>query len=196
MIRAAALLICLPLALAACSDPEKTGRYLVDRPAAAKSLPNKLGMTELREVSLPEYAAGQEVAWQTEDGAVRSNPKSIWADAQPRAVTHFLAREISTLSGATVISEPWPLSQPPANKLEVRVERMLAGADGLFHLSGRYFLAPDMLSDIDALNGGGGGDVVRRFDIQVPLGAEGPGAIAAAQGQALSILAEQIARLR
>lgn len=191
MIRSAALLICLPLALAACSDPEKTGRYLVDAPTAAKQMPNRLGMTELREVSLPEYAAGQEVAWQTADGAVRSNPQALWADAQPRAVTQFLAREISAISGATVISEPWPLSEHPTNKLEVRVERMLATAAGSFALSGRYFVAPDAFGE-----GGGTGDIVRRFDIEVPLPGDTPAAIAAAQSQALGQLARQIAALR
>lgn len=180
----------LPLALiAACSNPEDTGRYLVDPPAAEGRVPNHLGSAELREVSLPDYAAGQEVAWQTEDGAVRSNPKAIWADTPPRAVTLMLARNISAVSGATVISEPWPLSSAPDNKLEVRIEQMLAGADGMFRLSGRYFVAPDDFGDR------GGRDVVRRFDIAVPLGAEGPAAIAAAQSQALAMLAAQIAAL-
>ncbi len=191
MIRFAALLICLPLALGACSDPEKTGRYLVDTPTAGKQMPNRLGLTELREVSLPEYAAGQEVPWQTPDGAVRSNPQALWADAQPRAVTHLLAREISAISGATVISEPWPLAEHPTNKLEVRVERMLATAGGVFVLTGRYFLAPDAFGE-----GGGAGDTVRRFDIEVPLQSEGPPAIAAAQSQALVQLAARIAALR
>ncbi|MFB2594939.1 membrane integrity-associated transporter subunit PqiC [Paracoccus sp. p4-l81] len=189
--RAAAVALCLPLALAACSNPEKTGRYLIDRPVPAKQMANRLGKAELREVSLPEYASGQEVPWQTADGAVRSNPDTLWADTQARAVTHFLAREISAVSGATVISEPWPLAEPPSNRVEVRVERMLATADGLFNLSGRYFVAPEGLDGF-----AGGGDTVRRFDIQVPLAGEGPAAIAAAQSQALAQLAAQIAALR
>lgn len=192
MTRSAMLIACLPLALAACSDPEKVGRYLVDAPVADQQVENRIGSAELREVSLPEYAAGQEVPWQTADGAIRSNPDSLWADQPPRAVTHLLAREISAVSGATVISEPWPLSEPPQRKLEVRVERILATADGLFHLSGRYFVAPDFADDFS----GGGGDIVRRFDIQVPLAGEGPAAIAAAQSQALTQLARQIAGLR
>lgn len=180
----------LPLVLiAACSNPEKTGRYLLDPPQSGHHVSNRLGATELREVLLPEYAAGQEVAWQTADGAVRSTPDAIWADTQPRAVTQMLARNISAVSGATVIAEPWPLSALPDNKLEIRIEQMLAGSDQMFRLSGRYFVAPDMYS-------GTGSDVVRRFDLAVPLEGEGPAAIARAQSMALSMLAEQIAALK
>jgi uncharacterized lipoprotein YmbA len=148
---------------------------------------------EIREVSLPEYAAGQEVAWQTEDGAVRSNPEQVWADSQPRAVTLELARQISNVSGATVIAEPWPLAENPGRRLEVRVEQMLARADGTFRLAGQYFVTPDL--------GARGADVVRRFDISVPIVTDAgdpknPALIAKAQALAVQGLATQIAQLQ
>lgn len=181
----------LPLMLVAgCSDPEATGRYLVDPPQAGRQIPNRLGRAELREVVLPEYAAGQEVSWQSADGAVRSNPEAIWADNPPRAVTDSLARQISDLSGATVIAEPWPLGELPDSKIEVRISQMLAGADGVFRLSGRYFVAPDEFGPRADQ-----GDRVRVFDLSVPLAGAGPAAIAAAQSQALALLAAQIAAL-
>lgn len=186
-------MLMVPLAVLGCSDPEATGRYLIDLPSLQKSLPNRLGSVEIREVSLPEYAAGQEVAWQTEDGAVRSNPDQVWADAQPRAVTLELARQISNVSGATVIAEPWPLAQSPSRRLEVRVEQMLARADGTFRLAGQYFVTPDL--------GGNGADVVRRFDIAVPIvtgegDVQDPALIAKAQALAVQGLAQQIAQLK
>ena len=101
------------LALAACSNPEKTARYLIDPPATGDMVANRLGTAELKDVSLPEYASGQEVSWQTPDGAVRSTPDDLWADSPQRAFTLSLARAISDVSGATVIGEPWPLAQPP-----------------------------------------------------------------------------------
>lgn len=185
-------MLMLPLAVLGCSNPEATGRYLIDMPSLEKSLPNRLGAVEIREVSLPDYAAGQEVAWQTEDGAVRSNPDQVWADAQPRAVTLELARQISNVSGAVVIAEPWPLAQPPSRRLEVRVEQMLARADGTFRLAGQYFVTPDL--------GGRGADVVRRFDIAVPIvtgegNPQDPALIAKAQARAVQSLAQQIAQL-
>jgi len=76
----------LPLVLlAACSDPLSTARFAIDPAPAQKTLPNRLGQAELREVSLPQYASDQEIARQTEDGALRSTPKEIWADDPPRA---------------------------------------------------------------------------------------------------------------
>ncbi|MFC0201305.1 PqiC family protein [Paracoccus rhizosphaerae] len=174
--------------LAGCSDPEATGRYLLDAPVAGITVPNRLGTAELRDVTLPEYAADQEVAFQTEDGAVRSNPESLWADSPSRAFTLSLASAISAVSGATVISEPWPLAEPPAKVVEVRVERALSQADNIYRLSGRYFVSDDGLA-------GSGTNYVRSFDIQVPMTSSGPAATAEAAGRALSLLAQQIATL-
>lgn len=174
-------------ALASCSNGEKTARYLIDPPAPAERLPNRLGTAELKDVSLPEYASGDEVSWQTPDGAVRSNTRQLWADDPQRAVTQTLARTISDISGATVIAEPWPLAEPPRRTVEVRVEKALAQARGGYRLSGRYFVS-------DA--GAGGANQARSFDITIPLGEKpGPAAIAQAQSQAIAQLARQIAVL-
>ncbi len=173
--------------LGACSNGEKTARYLIDPPLNGERVPNRLGTAELKDVSLPEYASGDEVSWQSEDGAVRSNTKQVWADSPQRAFTQALARTISDMSGATVIAEPWPLAEPPRRKIEVRVEKALAQADGVYRLSGRYFVADDAA---------GGANQARSFDISVPLAADaGPGAIARAQSQAIGQLARQIAVL-
>ncbi len=191
-------------ALAGCSDPEKTGRYLIDPPDAGMRVADKLGTAELRDVSLPDYASAGEVSWQTPDGAVRSNPKTLWADKPERAFTLALARAISDLSGATVIAEPWPLAEPPRRRVEVRVERALAQANGIYRLSGRYYVSNDTP---------GAANQARSFDISVPLpvavkkasslggggtaqvDASAAPAIAAAQNRAIAQLARQIATL-
>lgn len=175
------------VALAGCSSPTDTARYPLDPAPATKSLPNRIGTAELREVSLPQYASGQEIAYQTADGALRSDPKQIWADDPPRAMTLALAREISALSGATVIAEPWPLADMPARRIEVRVEQFLPGSDGVVRLSGAYYVTPAA---------GASADVVRRFDLRQPIAGEGPAAIAAAQSAAVAALAAQIAQLK
>ena len=182
-------MICLSV-LGACSDPLSTGRYMIDSPTAEKTLPNRLGKAELREVSLPQYASDQEIVWQTEDGALRSTSKNVWADNPARAMTLALARQISAVSGATVIAEPWPLSQEPDRRIEVRVEQVLPRADGVLRMSGIYFvsLAVGVLGRYP--------DSVHRFDIEVPLEGEGPGFIAKAQSAAIGQLAEQIAALK
>lgn len=184
-LRPAALLL-LPF-LAACSDPEATGRFLVAAPAPERALPNRLGRAELREVTLPAYASGQEIGWQTPDGAVRTNPQNVWADDPQAAATRLIARQISQASGATVIPDPWPLAGSPDRRIEVRVDEMLARADGRFVLSGSYYVSPVA---------GPGGDTVRLFAIAVPIAAQGPAGIAAAQSAALQRLAFQIAQLQ
>ena len=184
--RHALVALCCLAFLAGCSNPLKTGRYLIDPPASGERVPDRLGTVELREVSLPEYASGGEVAWQTTDGAVRLDSKNLWADQPERAFTLSLARAISDLSGATVIAEPWPLAEAPRRKLEVRVEKALAEAGGLYRLTGRYYIADERA---------GGANHARSFDISVPLGSDHPGDIAQAQSQAIAQLARQIAVL-
>ena len=174
------------LGLSACSDPEDTARYLIDPPVIGEPVPDRLGSAELRDVSLPEYASGQEVAFQTGDGAVRSSPDNLWADSPQRAFTLALARAISDASGATVIGEPWPLAEPPRRVLEVRVERALAQANGIYRLSGRYFVSDD---------GSGAANHVRGFDIVVPMDGNSPAASAAATSRAIALLGRQIATL-
>lgn len=176
------------LMLGACSNPEDTARYLIDPPTAGVQVPNRLGSAVLKDVSLPQYASDQEVAFQTEDGAVRSVPDNLWADSPSRAFTTTLARAITEVSGATVIGEPWPLAEPPQREVEVRVERALAQANGIYRLSGRYFVADDGRS-------GGGANHARSFDISVPMSAQTPGGTAVALSQAISVLAQQIATL-
>jgi len=173
------------LALAGCSNPEKTGRYLIDAPESQANVPNRLGRVEIRDVSLPRYASSQEITYQTDDGALRSTPDNIWADDPVRGVTLFLAREITSQSGAQAIAEPWPFPDRPDRRVEIRIERMLAQANGQFALSGTYYIYSG-----DSRNGGG---IVRRFDLTEPVLAAGPAEIAAAQSRALQRLAGQIA---
>lgn len=175
-------------AISACSDGTGTERFLIDPPTSATVTEDQLGATELREVSLPDYAAADEVPWQTADGIVRSSSGKLWADDPQRAFTITLARAISEISGAAVIPEPWPLASPPQRKLDVRVEKALAANDGFYRLKGRYFIS-------DESNGGAGTSHTRSFDIAVPINEAEPKAIAQAMSQAITLLAEQIAQI-
>ena len=62
----------------------------------------------------------------------------------------------------------------------------LAQADGIYRLSGRYFVSDDKA---------GGANQARSFDISVPLADDKPATIARAQSQAVGQLARQIAQL-
>lgn len=175
------------LGLAACGNGTGTARYILDPPDSAQMTGDQLGATELKEVSLPDYAAADEIAWQGTDGAVRSSTKILWADQPERAFTVTLARAISEVSGASVVPEPWPFPSPPQHRLDVRVEQALAANDGYFHLKGRYFVAAE--------GGGAGSHHTRVFDIAVPVETNNPDSVAQAASLAVTMLAEQIAQL-
>ena len=180
------LAISLSLALAACGDT--AARYLVEPAPVAAPVALRLSSLELRDVVLPAYAEGSQILQQDADGALRPVEGSEWADASARAVTAALARSLDLQTTASVAAEPWPLSEPAAGRLDVRIDAMLARADGTFQIAGQFAVA-----SFD----GRAREVLERFDIRTPLTAQGPAAIAGAQGQAIDQLASQIvARLR
>lgn len=181
------LAVSLTLVLAACSNAENVARYLIEPPASGTTVPNRLGESELREVRLPDYAAGQEIMLQAEDGTLRAGPSNIWADDPVPGFTATLARQITAVSGATVITEPWPLQDLPPRRVEVRIDRMVAQNNGQFRLSGQYFVVP-----VNA----DGSDVVRRFDISAPMESQEYSAIAGASAIAIDTLARRIAQLQ
>lgn len=180
-------LLAATLGLSACGNGTGTARYTIDPPASTQLSGDQLGATELKEVSLPDYAAADEISWQGNDGAVRSSTKILWADKPQRAFTVTLARAISEVSGASVVPEPWPFPSPPQHRLDVRVEQALAANDGYFHLKGRYFVAAE--------GAGAGSHHTRVFDIAVPVEQNNPNSVAAAASVAITMLAEQIAGL-
>ena len=173
-------------ALAACSNPLATGKHLIDAPAVSQQVGDRIGTAELLDVTLPDYASAEQVAFQAPDGSVRSGPKELWADKPQRAFTVALARSVSDVSGATVIPEPWPLTEPPAHKIRVDVEKALAGRDGVYRLVGRYYVSDER---------GTGSSQARSFSISVPVPAGSTSGVAAAQSAAIGQLAQQIAVL-
>ncbi len=178
----ATLVICS--ALAGCGA---TTQYLIDPPPTTTRLPDRLGRIVVRDVDLPQYASAAEITTQGADGALHAERKQLWAQNPGHAITLALADQIQATSGATAVAEPWPLSSGPDRKLEVRIERLLAGPDGQFRLTGQYFIAPVA---------GAGRDIARRFAISVPITQTGPAGVAEAQSRAIQALAIQIAQLK
>lgn len=170
--------------LAAGCGSGKEARFLIDPPAATAEIPVRVSTIELREVSLPAYAAAVEMAQQEDTGALRNLPDTLWADDPVRGVTIALARALDQATSATATAEPWPLDEPAQARVEVRVERMFAGTDGQFRFGGQFAIAsPDGIIR----------ERVRRFDIALPIATEGPAGIADASGQAIGSLASEIA---
>lgn len=187
--RASHISLCAALALSACSaDKLYTVPTAVPTAASGQAAVSRIsiayGTVEVQDVSLPEYASGQAIPMRASDGSISSSRNLLWADLPTRAVTLELSRYLRQTTGAEIAPSPWPFLDRAEVRVDVRVEQMLAEADGTFRLSGQYFIAPE--------TGARGRSAL--FDLTVPMAGPGTAAIAAARGQAILQLAQVIAR--
>ncbi|WP_422824571.1 PqiC family protein [Thalassococcus sp. BH17M4-6] len=166
----------------ACSSPDV--RFASPAVAPSAKVSSLYGKLEVVEVTLPTYAASENIFVQGADGAI-TELGPLWADDPARAMTLQLARDFAAITGAIAAPDPWPFRSFPDAKVDVRLEEMLATEDGTFRISGQFFVAPEE----------GGRDRSGQFGISVPLPEDASiSQIAAARSAATTQLAEQIAR--
>ncbi|MEM9787277.1 MAG: ABC-type transport auxiliary lipoprotein family protein [Pseudomonadota bacterium] len=171
------------LALTACSPP-------IDR-LALQPLPSDLELRPridsamVRTVSLPTYAAVEEVAFETSTGLIASDADVLWADDPARAVTLIVTQTLADILNTEIGPDPWPFLGLPDIAIDIRVARMLAGADGVFRLTGQYYIGGD---GIDFPNS------TRAFNITQEMPDQSLQSIADAQAAAILTLSEDIAR--
>lgn len=178
-----ASLVALTLLVAACSGP---ATQILDAPATPTLRVRPIvSSIEVRDVSLPRYAAADDVVVLGANGVVETLSNTVWADTPERSLTLTLARNLGEITGARVAAEPWPFSASPAVQVTVQVSRLLGQADGVLNFSGQYAIAP-LASNVSDRSG--------TFDISVPVAGSGPDALSRAQGQAIGQLSETIAR--
>ena len=137
------------------------------------SLRAAVGSAMVRTVSLPTYAAAEELSFEAADGLITSNNAVLWADDPARAVTLALTRNIGAITSAKI------------GPIDVRVTRMIARADGAFDLEGQFFVGGDGIDYANSTNG---------FAITTAVSDVTPAAIASAQATAILQLSEQISR--
>ena len=167
----------------ACSGP--SNRLDMSPVSSNLQLRALVGSAMLRTVSLPTYAAAEEIAVEIAPGIIGTDADILWADDPERAVTLAMTRHLDGILNATVGPDPWPFAGLPDVSVDVRVSQMLAGADGVFRLSGQYYVGGD---GIDFRNSS------HRFDFAINIDGEGTPAIAMAQARAILALSEDIAR--
>lgn len=183
MVSRSATLFLIALSLAACAG-STAERYAVPDLSTDQRVRIAASTVEVREVSLPTYARSEEIWRETESGALVSDPATLWADEPSRGMTQELSRNLAALTGARVAAEPWPFRTPADATLEIRVEEMIAGADGRFRLAGQYYTA----------TGSGARDRAGDFTLWAPIEeGSGPTGIAMARASAVKELARQIA---
>ncbi|MEM9394687.1 MAG: PqiC family protein [Pseudomonadota bacterium] len=137
---------------------------------------------EVRRVSLPSYAAGPGILSGGITGALVPTAGE-WADDPDRAITAALAAGVEARSTARTSTEPWPLSDPPDARVEVRFDQLVARADGVFVLAGQIAVSSP---------NGQVRDTLKRVSLTVPITGTDPQAIASAQSSALALLADEI----
>jgi uncharacterized lipoprotein YmbA len=177
------LLIACTALLTACSAP--TNRLDMAPLESSLNLRAQVSSVMVRTVSLPAYAAAEELAFETIEGFITSDAEVLWADEPDRAVTLLITRHLNDILNATAGPDPWPFAGLPDVAIDIRVEEMLARADGSFRLRGQFFVGGD---GIDFPNS------ARSFDVTQPLASEDLAAVALAQSAALLTLSEDIAR--
>lgn len=121
--------------LSACGAPER----LVTTPkvVAQQKIPSRFASIEVADISLPSYAARNEIS--SAKGKVLVVSETLWADDPTRAMSLSLARHLSEITQARVASEPWPFEGLAEARVEVRVEELILAAEGM-RMSGQYFV--------------------------------------------------------
>jgi len=166
--------------LAACGTPESIA---VKPPSVTHKVHIAFSSVEVKDVSLPTYAAADEIAQQAADGTMITS-KVLWADAPERAIGLELSRNLAQLTKSRVASEPWPFEQEAAATLVVRFVDLAAGTDGVYRATGQYFVGVYE-----------GRERSGTFDLNVTYDpAAGPAAIANARGRLVSDLSAFLAR--
>ena len=108
----------LVLALTACGT---TDRFAVDSPQVTEKINIRFSAVEVRDVSLPTYAADDEIHILKSNGTMTSSADQLWADSPERAVALELSENLSRLTGRRIASEPWPFEAYPDARLLVRL---------------------------------------------------------------------------
>ena len=150
-----------------------------------QSLRASVGSVMIRTVSLPTYAATEEISLETEPGIITSDGDLLSADDPARGVTLALTKGVGDILDVNVGPDPWPFAGLPDVAVDVRVSEMLGSAvTGQFRLAGQYYVGGDGIDYPDQ---------TRSFAFTVPMATPDiPGAIAA-QGVAVAQLAQDIA---
>lgn len=177
------MMIVAGLALAGCGG--QPDRLALTPAASTLQLQPLVGSVMVRNVSLPTYAAAEEIPLQDANGLIVADSGILWADDPQRAVTLAISASLAQIINADVGPEPWPFVGLPDVAIDIRVTRMIAAADGTFQLAGQYFVGGD---GIDFRN------TAQSFDIRQPMADQSIGSISAAQSATILTLTEQIAR--
>ncbi|MFZ3584237.1 PqiC family protein [Loktanella sp. DJP18] len=178
------LTLAVLVTVAACSST--ITRLNMPNVVPTASVRSDVGSVMIRTVTLPTYAATEEISIETAPGVITTDGDLLAADDPVRGVTLALTQGVSEILDSTVGPDPWPFAGLPDVAVDVQVSEMLGSVvTDTFRLAGQYYVGGDGIDYPDR---------TYSFDFTVPMPtADIPGAVAA-QGVAVAQLAEEIAR--
>lgn len=138
----ATLCTMLFLGLAGCSTSTEPAYYLLGPSGSTTTETPQAGVSErvigLRELALPLYVRRTQIASVGPDGAVTLSDDHRWAEEAPRAATRVVGRTLTSLTGDTVVLEPWPTGIEPNVRADIEVDYFAGALGGELRLAGQY----------------------------------------------------------
>lgn len=170
--------------LTACALAPGPVSYLLDaeaRPTGALS-GEPIG---LREIDLPLYARRAQIAVLGAGGEITLNEENRWAEEPARAASRQVARSLAAKLNRPVVVEPWPQGVSPEVRVDIDVDYFIGSLGGEVRLGGQYRLV-QAASPSSA--------EITTFEYVEALAADGFAALVKGHSQALTRLADDIAR--
>lgn len=170
--------------LSACAPTPGPVSYLLDaevRPTGALS-GEPIG---LREIELPLYARRAQIAVLGDGGEVTLNEDNRWAEEPPRAASRQVARILAAQLNRPVVVEPWPQGVSPKVRVDIDVDYFIGSLGGAVRLGGQYRLVR-AASPSNA--------EITTFEYEEALAGDGFAALVKGHSQALTRLADDIAK--
>lgn len=147
-------LLALAFLLTACASVPEPRLQLAPIAPAAVPTNTVARSIELREISLPYYAEGEQIGIIQADGSVALLNDVLWADLPPRALTLRLAQTLAArLPQTAVAAEPWPLLSRADLRVEIQVARAIGQLGGDYMLEGQYFIVAGNLGEYERAQG-------------------------------------------
>lgn len=171
------------LALAGCVSAERD-RFLIEAASSSEKVQTDARTISVTKISLPTYATETGIFIQNDLGAIVAIPKADWADDTERAMRLFLVRDLASISGAEVASDPWPLGGIPEAEVRIDVEQMFVDRNNTMQLSGQFSIRRD-INERRSL--------IRQFAITTKARSASPADVVDAHGEAWQKLAKTIA---
>lgn len=179
MIRAAIAL--LVIILAGCSSqPVEPKYYLLRSDSDLSTRPlQPVDDFALGQVIIAPYIDQRGLLMETTDGDFRPARHHLWAEPLYQGARLFLLKEISSKIGKDLLPSP---RSPNTATVDVRIDQMHGTVNGNARLVAYWWLERD-------------GELLGAYQFaeELPLAADGYGALAAAEKELLSILAGQMA---